>query len=211
MSDVLFIYAATVRKYITQRGSSSMAWHLSDVVNAELETTSGLTHPLDVLYKRNLDGAYASTNHKEALDIEKVLKAVVHAYNPLSVAAISALMQMPIEHIETALSSLLSLIYVPSQDHNVPISTFHASFHNFINNQVLSAKHYLDLCASHVSLALQCLSLIDKEWSQKGRISYLAERNVKRYLNLLHMLVVAGPFISSMQITITITTTNLSS
>ena len=60
MSGTLFIYAATVCKYITQRGSSSMPQCLSHVINFALETTSGLTHPLDVLYKRILDAAYGS-------------------------------------------------------------------------------------------------------------------------------------------------------
>ena len=55
--DKLFIYAATVCKYIAQpeRGKSSMPRRLSDVVNSKLELTSGLNHPLNILYERILD------------------------------------------------------------------------------------------------------------------------------------------------------------
>ena len=57
MCGTLFIYAATVCKYIAQpeRGKSSMPRRLSDVVNSKLELTSGLNHPLNILYERVLD------------------------------------------------------------------------------------------------------------------------------------------------------------
>ena len=176
MSGTLFIYAATVCKYITQRGSSSMARRLSDVVNFALETTSVLTQPLDALYERILDAAYGSANKGERSDMDTVLTVVVYAYNPFPMTAISALVKMPTEHIQAALSSLHSLIYIPSQDSDLPISTFHTSFYDFISNQSSSPKHYLDPCASHTYLAFQCLSLIDREWSSKINVSYLAER-----------------------------------
>ena len=172
MSGTLFIYAATVCKYITQRGSTGMPRRLSYA----LKTPSGLTQPLDVLYERILDAAYASANEEESPDIGTVLTVVVYAYNPLSMTAISALVQMPIADIQAALSFLHSLIYIPSEDPSLPISTFHASFHNFISNQFSSTKYYLDPCASHQSLALQCLSLIDREWSNRTNVSYLADR-----------------------------------
>ena len=176
MSGTLFIYAATVCKYITQRGGSSMPQRLSDVVNSTLESTSGLTTPLDVLYERILNGAYTFANEREKSNIQMVLMAIVYAYNPLSITGISALMKIPIEQIQASLSSLHSLIYVPSQNLDVPISMFHASFFDFISNQFSSSKHYLDPCTSHKFLAQQCLLLIDREWSSKTNVPYLAER-----------------------------------
>ena len=183
-SGTLFIYAATVCKYITQRGSFAMPQRLSDVVTFTLETASGLTTPLDVLYERILNAAYTFTNRREKSNIEMVLTTVVYAYNPLSITAISALVEIPIEHIQAALSSLHSLIYIPAEDPDVPISIFHASFYDFISNQ--SSKHYFNPCTLHKSLALQCLSLIDREWSNKRNVSYLAERRceeISEYLS----------------------------
>jgi hypothetical protein len=175
MCGTLFIYAATVCKYVAQRGRSSMPRRLSDVVNSKLELTSGLNHPLHILYERILHAAYVHANGGEGLDIDMVLTAVVYVYNPLSIAAISALMQMPIEDTEAALSSLHSLIHIPSKP-NMPISIFHASFYDFISNQAFSSKHYLGPCISHKSLAIQCLALMEKEWSAKYDIPYLAKR-----------------------------------
>ncbi|KAF8800342.1 hypothetical protein BYT27DRAFT_7148666, partial [Phlegmacium glaucopus] len=166
MSGTLFIYAATVCKYVVQK----------DVVNSKLEVTSGVTHSLDMLYERILDAAYAFTNKKERMNIDMILTAVVYVYNPLSISAISTVMEIPIEHTVAALSSLHSLIYIPSQGSDMPISIFHASFYDFISNQILSSKHYLDPCVSHRHLALQCLSLMEKEWSEKEKVSYLEER-----------------------------------
>ena len=153
-----------------------MPRRLSDVVNSKLELTSDLNHPLHILYERILHAAYAHTNDGERLDIDMVLTAVVYVYNPLSIAGISALMQMSTEDTEAALSSLHSLTYIPSNP-DMPISIFHASFYDFISNQGYSSKHYLDPCISHKSLAIQCLSLIEKEWSAKKDVPYLAERN----------------------------------
>jgi hypothetical protein len=176
MAGTLFIYAATVCKYIAQKGSPSMSQRLSDVVNLTLETTSGLTHSLDVLYERILDAAYASTYQREKLNIGWVLQAVVYAYNPLSMTAISALMQISVEETVAALSSLHSLIYIQSEDPDVPISIFHASFYDFMSSQILCSKYYLDPCTSHEYIALQCLSLMKKEWSKEEQVYYLAER-----------------------------------
>ena len=117
------------------------------MVNLTLETTSGLTHPLDVLYERILDAAYAFTNKRERSNIGLVLQAIVYAYNPLSMTAISALMQISVEETVAALSSLHSLIYIQSEDPDVSISIFHASFYDFMSSQVLQF-FYLILSSS---------------------------------------------------------------
>ena len=176
MSGTLFIYAATVCKYIAQRGTPGMSQRLSDAVNLKLEAASGVTDPLNSLYERILDAAYAFTNEKERKDIDIVLTTVVYVYNPLSINAISSLMEISGEHIEAALSPLHSLIYIPSQGPNMPISTFHVSFYDFISNQIHLSKHYLDPCISHKQIANQCLAMMNKVWPQETTISYLEER-----------------------------------
>ena len=124
-----------------------------------------------------MDNAYESTNPRERSDIGMVLQVVVYVYNPLSMSAISGLMQMPIERVQAALAPLHSLIYIPSSQHPAKhISIFHASFYDFISNQNISSEHHLDPYVSHKSLALQCLSLMDKEWSGKTNVPYLVER-----------------------------------
>ena len=174
MCGTLFIYAATVCKYIAQKGRSSMPRHLSDVVNSKLELTSGL-NPLHILYERILQAAYAHASNGERSDIDMVLTAVIYIYNPLSVASISELVQMPVEHTEAALSSLYSLIHIPLKP-DMPISIFHASFYDFISNWGFSSKYYLDPSISHYFLAIQCLSLMEKEWTDKTDVPYLAQR-----------------------------------
>ena len=177
LAGSLFIYAATVCKYIAERGVPSMPQHLTDVINVGSEPTFGVTQPLEVLYERILDAAYGSANPRERSHIGIVLQAVIYVYNPLSMTAISDLVQMPIEQIEAALSSLHSLIYIPSSKHVAKqISILHASYHDFISNQALSSKHYLDTCDSHRSLANHCFFLMDKEWSGRKDVPYLIER-----------------------------------
>ena len=78
------------------------------------------------------------------------------------------------------------------------ISISHASFHDFISDQILSSKHFLDPGISHKHSALQCLFLMEKEWSEKKRVTW-QRGHVEKFLNLSYMLVVAGLFISLMQ------------
>ena len=151
MSGVLFIYAATICKYIVQRRTPGMRQRLSDVVNLELEAISGASLPLNILYERILDGAYAFTNEKEKKDIDIILTTVVYVYNPLSINAISALMEISIDQIEAALSSLHSVIYVPLKGPGMPISTFHASFYDFISNEIPFSNTILIL-VFHISI-----------------------------------------------------------
>jgi hypothetical protein len=56
----------------------------------------------------------------------------------------------------------------------MPISTFHASFYDFISNKIHFSS--LDPCISHNYIAHQCLGLMNKVWSQKAKICYLEER-----------------------------------
>ena len=61
-----------------------------------------------------------------------------------------------------------SVIRIPSSDSNFPISTFHASFPDYIRNIERSGhKYHLDPSQSHQWLALQCLKLVN---SQKENI-----------------------------------------
>ena len=139
--------------------------------------TFGVTRSLNVLYERILDAAYGSANSRERSHIRIVLQAVVYAYNPLSMTAISDLVQMPIEQVEAALSSLHSLIYMPSSKQVAKqISILHSSFYDFMSKQVLSSKHYLDSGESQESLAQLCFSLMDNEWSGRKDLPYLIER-----------------------------------
>ena len=86
-----------------------------------------------MLYKRILDTAYESADPMERSYLGVVLKAVVYVYNPLSMSAISVLVQMPIEGVQAALTFLHSLIYIPSpQQPAKHVSIFHASFYDFI-------------------------------------------------------------------------------
>ncbi|KAF8805569.1 hypothetical protein BYT27DRAFT_7243235 [Phlegmacium glaucopus] len=70
MTGSSFIYAATVCRYITGRGSVGMPERLSYVVNSALETISGINHPLDILYERILDAVYDPTSIWKASDID---------------------------------------------------------------------------------------------------------------------------------------------
>jgi hypothetical protein len=88
-----------------------------------------------------------------------MLRAVVSVYSPLSINGLSSLLKIKAENMSEALSSLHSVIYIP-ENTSFPISTFHASFTDFITTKNRAGEHFLEPCKSHHMLGLHCLWLL---------------------------------------------------
>ncbi|KAF8236925.1 hypothetical protein L208DRAFT_575613 [Tricholoma matsutake] len=159
LSGTLFIYAATACKYVG--GGGSIADRLADVTDISPNLPNGEGSALDELYGRILAAALEGANSREQDQMQKVLRAVVTVRSPLSIDGLSNLLQIKTENVSEALSSLRSVVYIPStEDTGLPISTFHASFTDFITTEKRSGKHFLDPSKSHQMLGLCCLELL---------------------------------------------------
>jgi hypothetical protein len=155
----LFIYAATVCEYV--EGGRSVRARLDVATSVSGNNLNGKTDTLDNLYGHIVNAAYAASDDEEKLYIKKVLQVVISASNPLSIDAMSILLQTSCDTIYAALQSLHAVVKTPNEpDFGCPISTFHASFPDFITNEKRSGNNFLDLSQSHQWLALQCLNLV---------------------------------------------------
>jgi hypothetical protein len=153
----LFIYAATACKYVG--GGGSIVDRLADVTDISPNSSNGETSALDDLYRRILSAAFERANAREKDEIQKVLRAVVSVRSPLSIDGLSTLLKMKAENVSEALSSLHSVVYIP-ENTSLPISTFHASFTDFITTKNRSGEHILEPSKSHQMLGLRCLGLL---------------------------------------------------
>ena len=158
LSGTLFIYAATACKYV---GGGSIVERLEDVTDISPNSPNGETSALDDLYGRILSAAFkkSGANAREKDRIQKVLRAVVSVYSPLSINGLSNLLKIKAENISEALSSLHSVVYIP-ENTSSPISTFHASFTDFVTTKNRSGEHFLEPSESHHMLGLRCLGLL---------------------------------------------------
>jgi Adenylylsulfate kinase and related kinases len=155
----LFIYAATVCEYV-ERGKS-VRDRLDVATGISGSSLNGKTEILDNLYGHIVATALDEADLKEKMHIRNVLQVVISARNPMSINAISALLQTKCRTVHAALQPLHAVLHIPSDnDYSAPISTFHASFPDFITNQGRSRSNYLDLSHCHQWMALQCLALI---------------------------------------------------
>ena len=155
----LFIYAATACEYIDKRGD--IRDRLTTVANTPAE--AGMNQ-LDGLYKHILATAYENASVREKDDMVLVLRAVTSAPIALSAQSISLLLNISIDRVWTALASLHSVIYMPpSRDAHAIISTFHASFSDYLTDQERSGELFLNASESHHEMALHCLSVMNSE------------------------------------------------
>jgi hypothetical protein len=160
-ADKLFIYAATVCEYVAE--GRSVQLRLKVATGPSSASLNGKTGMLDDLYGHILDAAYRESDEQEKIHVASVLRAVISVCNPLSIAGLSELLHIDSESIRAALLSLNSVIYTPpSKDSSMTssVTTFHASFPDYINDRGRSACNFLDPSESHQLLALRCLALM---------------------------------------------------
>jgi hypothetical protein len=157
LSGALFIYAATACKYVG--GGGSIVERLEDVTDILPNSPNSETSALDDLYGRILSDAFQMANARERDEIRKVLRAVVSIRTPLSINGLGELLRIKAGNVSEALSFLHSVVYIP-EDAGLPISTFHASFTDFITTEKHSGEHFLEPSKSHHMLGLHCLGLL---------------------------------------------------
>jgi len=172
----LFIYAATVIRYVKEdcgnpiRRLSELA-STSSRVEKETRQSSGLsTELIDELYKIILGRALHKKNAEENLVARVVLKLIVCAQTPLTLAGIVDLLDAPEElkikiirsDVRTALELLPSVISTPMDDAGV-VTTFHASFPDFLFEDCRCGPiFHIPFQQSHQDLARMCLHFLDK-------------------------------------------------
>ncbi|KAJ7430063.1 hypothetical protein B0H11DRAFT_1839265, partial [Mycena galericulata] len=158
----LFIYASTAVKYI---GENPRA-RLRTLISIKVDTKGPLTKPLDDLYRHILSDAVDMDRHEseEIALTKQILAAILTVGQPVSVATLSGLLGVPAWEVRAMLDRLHAVIHVPAGDNNSVLSTFHASFGDFLTTMGRTSDEMLiNPPAAHAALFSDCIRIMDSE------------------------------------------------
>ncbi|KAG8774859.1 hypothetical protein FRC12_001790 [Ceratobasidium sp. 428] len=159
-SGVLFIYAATVVRFIEFDDFSDYKERLRLVLDASATLTNESDEALDELYTAILKTALDPKGLRGAQKVarETVLRHVVCAREPLSLDVMAGLLQVDdAAKVSAALRPLQSVLSVSESG---VIRTLHESFPNYLLNHARSGRFYCDPRRHHARMAQQCFSII---------------------------------------------------
>jgi hypothetical protein len=161
-SGVLFIYAATVVRYIGARKFTWSAERLKHVLSTSTSSPNDSGGGIDALYTTILEGAFDDVDLDgfNRLMMGRVLNTVICAREPLTVDAIAKILETESEtSVQGAINSLLSVVNVSGT--NGPVTTLHESFPDFMLNESRSGKFYCDSKKQNALLARQCFRVME--------------------------------------------------
>jgi hypothetical protein len=136
---------------------------LKRLIDSTSSSYATMQQPIDQLYSVVLQsGLDARMEDIDRQDMCNALAAIVTIQKPLCVAALASLLSMTVSRLRDALASIHSLVSVPSGDYGQPVTTYHASFADFITSSTRSnLKEWLvDTPRFHLLLVSRCLGIM---------------------------------------------------
>ncbi|CUA70599.1 Periodic tryptophan protein 2 homolog [Schizosaccharomyces pombe 972h-] [Rhizoctonia solani] len=156
-SGALFIYAATLVRYIKSDGRLANPHNrLKSVLNIAHEKTKQ-HEQIDALYTAILESALNrdKLEAKEANDIRAVLHTVLFAQEPISIETIATLSGIDDQgRVLSAIQPLRSVLHQAEQ--NGVVSTLHASFPDFMFSSERSGEYFCNTVEHGQALAERC-------------------------------------------------------
>ncbi|QRV95027.1 Notchless protein [Ceratobasidium sp. AG-Ba] len=163
-SGVLFIYAATVVRYLSGQDYAWGATRLADVLSVSVGNPNESTEGIDALYTAILNAAYDNPCLTKANRAQMllVLHTVVCAREPLSKNTMAGLLKLHSEQtVQAILSPLLSVLQV--SDESGAITTLHESFPDFLLESSRSGRFHCNAAEHNARLAELCFEQIGKQ------------------------------------------------
>ncbi|KAF4613239.1 hypothetical protein D9613_010773 [Agrocybe pediades] len=165
-SGKLFIYAATVARYVNPEGikPSSSKRRLQAILDISSPTSSLRYRDIDDLYTTILDAAFdPNTYEDEELENSAlIVRTVVCAIEPMSTKSLSVLLALEHQEVEDTLSRFQSVLHVQEGEMRL-VSVLHASFPDFLFDKSRSLRFHCDLVQHHGELSAFCFDVMDKE------------------------------------------------
>ncbi|KAG9119521.1 hypothetical protein FRC07_005417, partial [Ceratobasidium sp. 392] len=165
LADKLFIYAATAMRYV--RLDITLVDHrkrLDTILNAKTSSNSKAHETIDALYATIISSAVDNEEleDSEVETIKLVLYTVVCAREPMTMIALAGLLKLEnLNIVHISLQSLQSVLHVSNETGLV--STFHASFPDYMLSRRRSGHLYCDPERHNKLLAHRCFSLMAAE------------------------------------------------
>ncbi|EMD31454.1 hypothetical protein CERSUDRAFT_144952 [Gelatoporia subvermispora B] len=158
----LFIYAFTATGYIQK---TDPVERLRRFTGLKITAGRPMNGPLDDMYTFILDKALDPKQYEaeELCSIRRILAAILTVREHLSLNVLAELIDIPPQRIRIMLQALHTVVYVPPQDHDGVVSTFHASFGDFLTTPERAGQFLIDRQAVHRDLADGCIRIMDSD------------------------------------------------
>jgi hypothetical protein len=156
----LFIYAATVCRYIGSKGSNPIAF-----LNKVLQYQKATFSQLDRTYLPILDQLLSEQEEDEKETwlqaFRDIIGSIVVLESPLSITSLACLLRLSREEVKCRLDSLHSVLSVPNRE-DVSVRLLHLSFREFLINpqKQRNSLFWVDERRTHNKLASRCLKLM---------------------------------------------------
>ncbi|QRV96188.1 Notchless protein [Ceratobasidium sp. AG-Ba] len=159
-SGVLFIYAATIVRYLGERKTYRSSQRLKQVLEKSPSSLQS-DREIDILYTDILQASIRNNRLEswERNEMEILLRMVVCAMEPLTLDALAGLTNSTtVESVREAIEPLASVIYVSESTRLV--TTLHESFPEYLLDDSRSGEFYCDSKQQHQRYTRVCLERI---------------------------------------------------
>ncbi|EXL63718.1 hypothetical protein FOPG_20008 [Fusarium oxysporum f. sp. conglutinans race 2 54008] len=162
MAVPLFIFAATVCRFIDDRNCGSPPMQLQEVLNHRHKNYGsqlGLTY--GPVLSSQLIKAPKDKHEQIVRDFKAIVGSIVVLASPLSVAAISQLLDISREIVDIRLDTLHSVLSIPMTC-NSPVRLLHLSFRDYLVDPREKEKNefWVDEKVTHRRLTSNCLRVM---------------------------------------------------
>jgi len=164
MAVPLFIFAATVCRFVHDKGRSNPTKRLMTVLEYRTATHKSKLDKLDTTYLPILNQLTFGRTEEDKADLlaefRDIVGPIVLLAQPLSVRSLARLLKIEAENIHDQLNSLHSVLDIPSPI-DAPVRLFHLSFRDFLVDSTKRAKEFwIDETQCHETLADRCIQLL---------------------------------------------------
>jgi hypothetical protein len=172
MAVPLFIFAATVCRFIEDSAWSNPASQLKKVLDYQTNARDSELNRLDATYLPILDqlivGRTGLQRRSLVEQFRDVAGPIILLAEPLSMSSLAILLNIPTGAVAGRLRSLHSVLDVPSKTDS-PIRMFHLSFRDFLIDPAkrTTNEFWVDETKCHERLAKRCLDLLSSGYLKR--------------------------------------------
>ncbi|THU86866.1 WD40 repeat-like protein [Dendrothele bispora CBS 962.96] len=159
-SGKLFIYAATIVKYVTGTNVYGQK-RLNDVLKLAQDPHAMDYQGIDELYEEILKKAMFGQRESERQMSLKIVHTVVSTATPVTCKTISHLVDCSVEVANATIQGLQSVLCINKEDNKV--YTFHASFPDYIFSAERNKENHCDQIVHQALLEKACLGMMEQK------------------------------------------------
>jgi hypothetical protein len=167
MAVPLFIFAATVCRFVDDKGRLNPRKRLKKVLEYQTATHDSRFDKLDATYLPVLNQVISGRTNQEKADLltefQNIVGPIVLLARPLSVRPLALLLNVGVEDVHDQLNSLHSVLDIPSHI-DAPVRPFHLSFRYFLVDRTKRTTNdfWIDETKYHKTLADRCIQVMEQ-------------------------------------------------